>query len=238
MKKIALLAGTSGLIGMQLFHQLAQDGQYDVIISVGRRSLALKHPKLVQITGDFTQAKNWDLEEMLRKEDIGGIMFPIVDAIQSKKAELHAFCSLGTTIKSAGSQAKFREIDHDYVINFALWAHQIGVSKFLYVSAIGADPMSGTFYSKVKGEVEEDLKVIPFDYLGLFRPSLLLGNRKEFRFGEEMAKIFSKPLVWFKMVKKYRPIYDHQVAKAMIHFANQPTRVKVEVIPNQTMLDF
>ena len=238
MKKIAFLAGTSGLIGMQLLHQLIQDTSYDIIISVGRRKLALKHEKLVQVEGDMGKIKDWDLESKLRTEDIGGMMFPLVEAIQNQSVEIHAFCSLGTTIKAAGSQEKFYEIDHDYVLNFAKWIKETGVTHFLYVSALGADPQSTVLYNKVKGEVEEDLKVIPFNYLGLFRPSLLMGQRKEFRLGEEVAKILMKPLIWFKLAKKYRPIYDHQVAKAMIYHANQTKSAKVEVIQSKEMLSF
>lgn len=238
MKKIAFLAGTSGLIGMQLLHQLIQDTSYDIIISVGRRKLALKHEKLVQVEGDMGKIKDWDLESKLRTEDIGGMMFPLVEAIQNQSVEIHAFCSLGTTIKAAGSQEKFYEIDHDYVLNFAKWIKETGVTHFLYVSALGADPQSSVLYNKVKGEVEEDLKVIPFNYLGLFRPSLLMGQRKEFRLGEEVAKILMKPLIWFKLAKKYRPIYDHQVAKAMIYHANQTKSAKVEVIQSKEMLSF
>lgn len=238
MKKIAFLAGTSGLIGMQLLHQLLQDTSYDNIISVGRRKLALKHQKLVQVEGDFKNIRNWNLEEKLREEDLGGENFSLIDAINTKSVEMHAFCSLGTTIKAAGSKDKFYEIDHDYVMNFGRWVNALGVSRFLYVSAMGADPQSTVFYNKVKGEVEEDLKVIPFDYLGLFEPSLLLGNRNEFRLGEEVAKIVTKPLVWLKLAKKYRPIYDHQVAKAMIGHANKNKSVKVEVISSKQMQNF
>jgi uncharacterized protein YbjT (DUF2867 family) len=238
MKKIAFLAGTSGLIGMQLLHQLLQDSSYDYLISVGRRKLALKHHKLVQVEGDFSKILSWDIESKLREEDLGGVFFPIVDAINKKSCEMHAFCSLGTTIKVAGSKEKFFEIDHNYVIGFAAWTHTLGVNKFLYVSAMGANPQSSVFYNKVKGETEEDLKVIPFDYLGLFQPSLLVGNRKEFRFGEEVAKILTKPLVWLKIGKSFRPINDNQVAKAMIHHANQTKPKKVEVISSKIMQDF
>lgn len=238
MKKVAFLAGTSGLIGMQLLHQLIKDTGYDVIISVGRRKLALKHEKLVQVEGDMGRILDWDLEEKLRAEDIGGLMFPLWEALENHKLEIHAFCTLGTTIKKAGSQAKFKEVDHDFVLGFAAWAKKLGASRFLVVSAMGADPQSKIFYNKVKGETEEDLKVIPFEYLGIFRPSLLLGHRSEFRFGEEMAKIFMKPLVWFKLTRNVRPIYDYQVAKAMIHHANQVKSVKVEVISSGDMQSF
>lgn len=238
MNKIAFLSGTSGLIGMQLLHQLINDGSYDCVISVGRRGLALKHDKLVQIKGNMEDLINWDLEEKLREEDIGGLMFPLIEAIKSQEIEIHAFCSLGTTIKTAGSKDRFFQVDHDFVLNFAKWTKSFGTKRFLYVSAIGADPQSKVFYNRVKGETEEDLKVIPFDYLGIFQPSLLLGNRKEFRLGEEAAKILMMPLVWLKLAKSIRPIYDRQVAKAMIYHANQVKSVKVEVIPSKEMQRF
>lgn len=238
MKKIALLSGTSGMIGTQLLHCLIQDKSYDTIISVGRRTLALKHEKLVQVGMDMAKIRSMDLEAKLRESDLGGVYFPLIAALKNQSLEIHAFCALGTTIKVAGSKEKFHEIDHDFVLNFGFWANGLGAKKFLYVSALGANPQSSTFYNKVKGEVEEDLKVISFSYLGLFQPSLLLGNRQEFRVGEEIAKIITKPLAWLKVLKKIRPIHDYQVAKAMVFHSNQSKSVKVEVISSKSMQDF
>jgi uncharacterized protein YbjT (DUF2867 family) len=150
---------------------------------------------------------------------------------------IHAFSSLGTTIKVAGSKEKFRAIDHDLVIGFARWAKKIGASKFLYVSALGADSKSSVFYNKVKGETENDLKSIQFGYLGLFRPSLLLGNRSEFRIGELVATVLMKPLVWLKLAKNIRPIYDYQVAKAMVKKALSSSSDSVEVVLSGQMQD-
>lgn len=238
MKKIAILSGTSGLIGMQLLHQLLKNASYDVIISLGRRTLALKHEKLIQLEVDFGDLSDLDWEDKLRVADLGGIYFPIVQAIKESKADIHAYSSMGTTIKAEGSKEKFFQVDHDFVIEFAKWCQNLGASKMLYVSALGADPQSSVYYNKVKGETEEDLKVLSFDYLGLFQPSLLLGSRSEFRLGEEVAKIFMKPLNWLKVLKKYRPIHDYQVAKTMIFHANESKQVKVEVIPSKVMQDF
>ncbi|WP_353959616.1 NAD-dependent epimerase/dehydratase family protein [Echinicola jeungdonensis] len=184
MMTIALVSGGSGLIGMQLLHQLFQEKAYDAVISVSRRELAIKHPKLVQVVVDFDQINQVSLLDKLREKDIGGENQAIVRALENKEAVIHAFCALGTTIRKAKSRDKFYKIDHDYVINFARWAYSWGASKFLYVSALGADQLSKFFYNRVKGEVEEDLKVIPFQYLGIFRPSILLGHRKESRFGK------------------------------------------------------
>ena len=235
--KIALMSGTSGLVGMQLLHQLMKSSQYDFILSVGRRKLALKHEKLVQIEGDLFSLSSWDWEVKVRAESLGGHYNEFIDAISSKTAEIHAFSSLGTTIKVAGSKERFYAIDHDLVIGFADWAKKLGASKFHYVSAMGADATSSIFYNKVKGETEEDLKAFQFTFLGLFRPSLLLGNRSEFRLGEQVASIIMKPLVWLKLAKNIRPIYDYQVAKAMVKTALSTSPNPVAIITSGQMQD-
>jgi hypothetical protein len=234
---IALISGTSGLVGMQLLHQLLQGSSYDYVLSVGRRKLSLKHGKLIQIDGNLSKLNSWKWEEMIKAQSLGGEYNSLIDSISAKSAEIHAFSSLGTTIKVAGSKEKFYAIDHDLVIEFARWTKMIGASKFLYVSALGADSKSSVFYNKVKGETENDLKSIQFKYLGLFRPSLLLGNRSEFRFGELIATVLMKPLVWLKVAKNIRPIYDYQVAKAMVKKALSSSSDSVEIVLSGQMQD-
>lgn len=235
--KIAFLAGTSGLIGMQLLHQILKNQSYDYVISVGRRKLALKHKKLIQLSGHLQMINSWKWEEMINAESLGGQYHELTAMIKESKVKIDAFCSIGTTIKQAGSKDNFYAIDHEMVHQIALATKKLGAQQFLYVSALGADPKSSVFYNKVKGKIEELLKTIGFDYLGVFRPSLLLGNRKEFRLGEEMAKIFMKPLTWLKIWDKGRPIYDYQVAKAMVRKAAQEidTKDKSEIVTSAQM---
>ncbi len=238
MMTIALVSGGSGLIGMQLLHQLFQEKRYDAVISVARRELALKHPKLVQVIVDFDQINQVSLLDKLREKDIGRDNQAIIRSIENKEVVMHAFCALGTTIRKAKSKENFYKIDHDYVINFARWAHRWGASKFLYVSALGADQLSSIFYNRVKGEVEEDLKVIPFKYLGIFRPSILLGDRKESRLGEDVGKVLARVITFLGLFRKYKPIYDHKVAKAMVHQALNDEREKVKIIHSREMQIF
>jgi uncharacterized protein YbjT (DUF2867 family) len=216
---IALISGTSGLIGMQLLHQLLRNSAYSYVISVGRRSLALKHEKLLQIDGDMPKLTSWAWEDQINAQSLGGVYQNLVLALQEKKVTVHAFCSLGTTIKQAGSKDKFYAVDHDLVIEFASWAKKLGASKFLYVSSMSANAGSAIFYSKVKGETENDLKALQFSYLGLFRPSLLVGTRHDFRLNEQIATFFMMPLSWLKLGKNIRPIRDHVVAKALVNVA-------------------
>lgn len=234
---IALISGTSGLVGMQLLHQLLKNPSYSYVLSVGRKKLALKHEKLIQIDGDLFKLDTWDWVEKIRVQALGGEFQYFLEVISEKKAQIHAYSSIGTTIKVAGSKEKFYAVDHNLVIGFAAWALKLGASKFLYVSAMGADSSASIFYNKVKGETEEDLKNLQFEYLGLFRPSLLLGNRHEFRLGEQIATIFMKPLVWLRLAKNLRPIYDHQVAKSMVKKALSSPQQSVEVILSGQMQD-
>lgn len=236
MKRIAIISGGSGLVGTQLLHQLFKQDQYDRIIAVGRRELTLKHHKLVQIQVDFDRLTSVNLEEKLREKDIGGLNHSLINALNTGDFMMHAYCSLGTTIKQAGSKENFYKIDHDYVLAFARWTQQLGASKFLYVSSLGADPSSPIFYSKVKGEIERDLKPLPFEYIGIFQPSALLGNRKESRIGEDVGKVVLKAVTFLGIFKKYKPIHDYQVAKAMLYHAAQDKK-GIETISSKEMLE-
>jgi uncharacterized protein YbjT (DUF2867 family) len=93
---------------------------------------------------------------------------------------------------------------------------------------MGANPQSSIFYNQVKGKTEEDLKSLEFTYLGLFRPSLLLGARHEFRFGEQVATFLMMPLTWLKLGKNIRPIRDHVVAKALVNVALSDSKSSVD----------
>ncbi|MFC3417767.1 Rossmann-fold NAD(P)-binding domain-containing protein [Algoriphagus hitonicola] len=227
--KIAFTAGTSGLIGMQLLHQLLKNKEFDYVLSVGRRKLALKHANLIQLEGNMSELEFWDWQNQINSQSLGGEYQALVSAIESGKAEIFGFCSLGTTIKNAGSKEAFYAVDHDLVLTFAKWVKKLGGSKFLSVSSMGADPKSGIFYNQVKGKTEEDLKELDFAQLSIVRPSILLGNRSEFRLGEQVASILMRPLVWLRLLKNFRPIYDHQVAKAMVYISLNPQNQQVKV---------
>ena len=197
----ALIAGASGLVGGLLLRRLLDAPEYDRVVSVGRRRLDLEHPKLVQIITDFAALER--LPEPLRGDD--------------------AFCCLGSTIRQAGSRAAFRAVDQAAVLAFAWSAQRGGARSFAVVSSLGADAKSRVFYNRVKGETEDALRVLGFDTLGIFRPSLLLGRHPPSRFGEKIAAAllaFSRPLLvggW----RKYRAIEAEVVARAMVRSAKR-----------------
>lgn len=144
-------------------------------------------------------------------------------------------CALGTTIKQAGSQAAFREVDYGHVMRSATLAKQAGCTNFVLNSSLGADAGSGNFYLKVKGELETALQGLGFDSLTVVRPSLLDGGpRPERRYGEEVG-------LWFGMhlnaliPKRYRPISTQIVAQAMLQAALAP-KPGVQFIESEALI--
>ncbi|WP_114747715.1 NAD-dependent epimerase/dehydratase family protein [Pleomorphovibrio marinus] len=238
MKKAAIVTGASGLVGMQLLHQLFSSKDYQYIVALSRRELALKHSKLVQVVTDFKELPQINLPEKLREKNMGGDLNSLITGLETSSLELHGYCALGTTLKQAGSKEKFREIDHDYVIDFASWCKKLGTKKFLYVSALGADKDSKFFYNRVKGEIEADLKNISFDYLGIFRPSVLSGNRRESRLGEEIGRVVMNAVAFLGLFRKYKPIEGVKVAKCMVHHANADNAEKFEILFSKDMQQF
>jgi uncharacterized protein YbjT (DUF2867 family) len=196
-QKTALLVGATGLVGGELLSILLTASEYGKIKIFTRKKIDITHPKLEQILVNFDNLA--DYKEHLTVTDV--------------------YCCLGTTIKKAGSQDVFRKVDYEYPLVLAELSKEYGVEKFLIITAMGANSSSKVFYSRVKGEVEDAIKKVGISSLHFFRPSLLLGKRQEFRFGEHFASILS-PIYSFFLVgslRKYKPIQAKSVASAMYH---------------------
>jgi len=128
--------------------------------------------------------------------------------------------TLGTTIKQAGSEEAFRSIDHDLVIHLAKAAQEAGCRNAIVISAYGVSPDSKAFYNRVKGEMEQSMEALGFECLHILQPSLLVGSRDHFRFGEKMGAMLTKPFRLL-MPQTVRPIEALTVAKAMAYWINQ-----------------
>ncbi|GCL72111.1 NAD(P)H-binding protein [Paenibacillus naphthalenovorans] len=207
MKNTAIVAGATGLVGRELVRLLLSDLEYDKVIALVRRPIELNHEKLIQRMTDWEEGP---LEQAI-KDDLNGS---------------HVFCALGTTIRKAKTKEQFRKVDFDYPVQLGRLAKKYGASSFLIVSAMGASKDSLFFYSQVKGEVEESLKDLDLPSLHIFRPSLLLGQRDEFRFGEKMAEILGG-LFSFLMIgglRQYKPITGTAVAQGMIQAAKKGSK--------------
>lgn len=199
--RAAAIAGATGLTGQSLLNGLLDSGAYDPVWAILRRPMHRTHPRLRERVADFAS----------------------LDTLAHVELDV-AFCTLGTTIRKAGSKDAFREIDQGHVLRFARWARACGARRFLYVSSVMAGPESGNFYLRVKGETEEGLAAIGFDRLDIFQPSFLLGVRPERRFAERLGQVVVAALDFALAgpLERFRGIPASTVAAAMANAAAQP----------------
>lgn len=186
-----LVTGATGLVGAACVRRLASHPAFGRVVAIVRREA----PAALRLPG--VEARVADFEALERLDDTGPVT--------------HALCALGTTIRQAGSQERFRRVDHDYAIATARLGLRLGAHHFLLVSALGASAGSRVFYNRVKGETEEGIRALGYRSLTIVRPSLLLGDRTERRFGEEVAKRFG-----FLMPGRLRPVEADDVADALV----------------------
>lgn len=196
--KTALLLGATGLVGGECLRRLISDDDYGRIIVLTRTPLpaTISSPKIESHVISFDRIDNY---RHLLKAD-------------------YVFCALGSTIKKAGTKEQFYKVDFTYIHEIAKGYAQRGTGHFLLVSSMGANVHSWIFYSRVKGELEQALQKLPFASLSIFRPSLILGNRKEYRLKEEISKQAAR-IFAFVMPRKYQPIEAADIAKAMLKVA-------------------
>jgi uncharacterized protein YbjT (DUF2867 family) len=152
--------------------------------------------------------------------------FSNLESLRNELKVHHVYCALGTTMAKAGSKKTFRQVDYEIPLKIAEISKQMGAEKFLLVSAIGAHSKSIFFYIRVKGELEKSLEKLHFKSLIIFQPSILLGERSEFRLGEFLGKQLAVVLsfMFTGALKNYKGIEAVTVAKAMIVRANSNSR--------------
>ena len=157
-----LLLGATGLVGKEVLRRALADPRITRIVAPTRRALSEKHPKLANPIVDFNalpaDAPWWACDG--------------------------AICTLGTTMKRAGSRDAFRKVDYDYVLAGATLARRHGAKAFALVTALGANPNASFFYPRVKGEVEQAVAALGFESLTILRPNFIGGERAERRVAE------------------------------------------------------
>jgi uncharacterized protein YbjT (DUF2867 family) len=200
MSNTAIVIGASGLVGSALVNQLASAEHIDKVITLTRRPVSHASAKVENHVVDF-------------------------DHLEDNASLLHGdflFSCLGTTRRQAGSISAQRLVDLEYQYKAAQLAAQNGVPHYLLVSSSGANATSHNPYLKMKGELEQRIKLLSFKRTSFFQPSLLMGPRKEFRFGEKLGGMLLPLLAYIPGLRRYRPIRGEQVAAKMLRVSQQP----------------
>lgn len=217
--KTAILLGSTGLVGDHLLHLLLADTQYERIILPVRdkNKISIQSDKIQLCTLDEYLDRHYSLS--LRPDDL--------------------YICLGTTINKAGSQEAFKAVDYELVIDCAEKFHTLKGENCCFISSVGANTSGPYFYLKVKGEVEDELKSLDFDSLSIMRPSLLLGDRKESRFLEDLGqKVLGKLSCGFQgPFADYRPIHALNLAQAMLASLNKKRRNGTVVYQGKSLFE-
>jgi uncharacterized protein YbjT (DUF2867 family) len=205
--KTVTLVGATGLIGGHLLALLQDDESIERINVLVRRPVVFVHPKVHVIQVDFSRPDT------------------LTAAIAGSDA---VFCAIGTTQKKVkGDKDAYRKVDYDIPVMAGQVCARVGCPQFLLVSSVGANAGSGNFYLQLKGAVEDEIGRLGISSVAVFRPSILLGQRNEFRPGEKIGQIIMKAFT-FLIPADYKPITGEAVARAMIKVAKNPkTGVRV-----------
>jgi uncharacterized protein YbjT (DUF2867 family) len=195
--RTAIIFGGTGLVGKEVINELNNTDSYETIkVFTRNKSLYPAGSKIKEFVVDFDHPETFS--DSISGDDL--------------------FICIGTTIKKAGSVKRMEEIDRDLPLYFAKIARKSGVQRLAVISSVGANPNSSNYYLRIKGEMEEGLMNMDFGTIAIVRPSLLLGDRKDRRFGETTGKFIIKVfgVFLFGKYRKYRAIEGNNVARAMV----------------------
>jgi len=205
-----VLVGASGLVGQEVAGQLSTE-RFQPTWLLTRRPLTPAQPHQAVRVVDFAklEAQTDDIELS------GGTLI----------------CTLGTTLRRAGSKAALAAVDRDLVAQVAHWARDRGVKHCLAVSSLGANADSPNHYLRTKGQAEQELIALNFQRLTLLRPSLLLGKRAEFRFLEQLSAPLMRALtpLFLGPLRRYRPVSAAQVASLLVAQATSRSGPAVDI---------
>jgi uncharacterized protein YbjT (DUF2867 family) len=201
MNRTAIVIGATGVVGREVVKLLGDNPEVDQIVTFTRREFDFESPKVINYVIDFDNLSQYQ------------------DLVEGE----YFFSCLGTTRALAGSLEKQRIVDFDYQFQFAQMAQKNGVHHYHLVSSPGADAKSSNGYLKMKGELEEATLKLDFASRCYYRPSLILGERADFRLGEKLGAVAGKFLTVLPGLAKYRPISGEQIAHKMIYESSRIT---------------
>lgn len=194
MNRTAIVIGATGVVGREVVKELSAKDEVSEIITLTRREYNFDSPKVINYVVNFDELDNY------------------ADLIHGE----YLFSCLGTTKSLAGSIEAQRKVDVDYQYQVAKIAQQNGTHHYHLVSSPGADDQSNNAYLQMKGDLEQKIKTLDFASRSFYRPSLLVGERPDFRLGEKVGIAAASVLPYLPGLKKYRAIEGKDVAKKMV----------------------
>ena len=195
--KTAILFGATGLVGSHLLNLLVNSNEYDKIKIFSRKDIETKNPKIEKYVIDFNELEK-------HKDEIVGD---------------DCFFTIGTTRRLTPDKNDYIDVELNLPVKISKIAKNHNVKSFIYVSSGGANANSRNLYLQNKGKAEKEIIDLSFEFTAIIQPSLLLGNRKENRIGEKIAKFIFKNLsfIFFGKLRVYKPIHAKNVAKAIMY---------------------
>ena len=194
MNRTAIVIGATGVVGREVVKELSAKDEVSEIITLTRREYDFGSPKVINYVVNFDELENY------------------ADLVHGE----YLFSCLGTTKSLAGSIDAQKKVDVDYQYQVAKIAQKNGTHHYHLVSSPGADEESNNAYLQMKGELEKKVKTLDFASRSFYRPSLLVGERPEFRLGEKVGIVAASVLPYLPGLKKYRAIRGEDVAKKMV----------------------
>jgi uncharacterized protein YbjT (DUF2867 family) len=140
-------------------------------------------------------------------------------------------------------EEEVRKIEIAYPQAFCRAARAGGARVCGLMTAVGADPDSGMKYAKIIGEKEKAVESVKFDFLGLYRPAVILGNSNT-----PGVLGYVMPLLNWVMPSRYHSIHKNDLARAMVMQSEQaflamaqsnvPQEATVKILEYQEMKRF
>ena len=203
----AIILGATGLTGSLLLNKLIADDSYSSIKLFSRKASGNTSPKVEEFIGDIIQLEHF------KNEFTADVMF----------------CCIGTTSAKTKDRTVYKAIDYGIPHKAAKMARENKIPTFMVISAMGANARSKIFYNRTKGEMEQAVlyQKIPNTYI--LRPSLILGQRNEKRFGESLGAVVLKisNVLLIGNLKKYRAIDADCIADAMLNLARSEHKTQI-----------